>query len=218
MSLLTDLLSRISIGYGELSGKISIEYFDLIKVFIFALLIALYAVFTWKFYSYVSKKDLINLNLRKYNLTTHPLANKIMATFLYLIEYIIILPFLIFFWFAVLAILILALSENLGTFRILVISAAMVAAIRMLSYYKEDLSRDLAKMFPFTLLAIFILSPNFFDLNRVLTNIATIPTFLRSIVLFLILIVALEVVLRVIDLIINISTTQKEAALLNGEE
>jgi hypothetical protein len=204
------VIGAIVNAYNSLLAGIPSQYSDLVVVFVFALLIVIYSIFTWKFYRFLSKKDLISLNLIKYNHLKHPFLNKLWAIILYLIEYIIILPFLIFFWFGVLALLILVLSENLAINQVIIVSAAMVAAIRMLSYYEEDLSRDLAKMFPFTILAIFILNPNFFSLERILTNLVKIPEFVGSILFFLILIVVIEVILRIIDVIRNAFTSGRE--------
>ncbi len=117
-----------------------------------------------------------------------------------MIEYIIIMPALIFFWFSILALIILILSENLGIGQVLMVSAAMVATIRILSYYEEDLSRDIAKIFPFTILAIFILNPQLFSIERITTNLALVPDLFVKIIYFLILIVAIELLLRVLDL------------------
>ena len=204
MGFFTEIVQGFSTGYGEISNSVPVEYSQLFNVFIFAILISIYSVFTWKFYRYLSKKDLIGLNLQKYNKTRYPFLSKFFAGILYLVEYVIILPFLIFFWFAVLAFIILVLSEELAAIQVVVVSAAIVASIRMLSYYQEDLSKDLAKMFPFTVLAIFILNPSFFSLQRVLTNLTQIQGFFRSIILFLVLIIVVELLLRVIDLVINL--------------
>ena len=164
MSGVTEFFEGFIQGYSELFGMLSGEYFALVNVFIFAVLISLYAVFTWKFYRLLSKKDIISLNLSKYNGLEHPFLKKVAETALYMIEYVIIMPALIFFWFGVLALIILVLSESLEIGQVIIVSAAMVAAIRILAYYEEDLSKDMAKMFPFTILAIFILSPEFFSL------------------------------------------------------
>ena len=213
MGFFSEFAKGLSIGYSEITGTFSSEFTSLINVFIFAILIALYSVFTWKFYRYISKKDLIGLNLQQYNRTTHPFFNKLVAALFYLIEYLIILPFLIFFWFAILALIILVLSEELTASQVIIISAAIVGAIRMLAYYEEDLSKDLAKIFPFTILVIFIINPSFFSLDRVLENLRAIPTFLGNIVLFLVLIVGVELILRVIDLILNLFKSEEEAEI-----
>jgi len=210
MAFFSEFLQGLITGYKDLTLDLPLEYSSLVNVFIFAILISFYSIFTWKFYRFLSKKDLISLNLRQYNRTTHPFLNKFFATILYLIEYIVILPFLIFFWFAVLSLIILALSEELAANQIIIISAAIVASIRILAYYTEDLSRDLAKIFPFTILVIFTLSPGFFSLERIISNLATIPQFLTSILYFLILIVVIELVLRIIDSFLSLIRSNDE--------
>jgi hypothetical protein len=204
MGFYNEFIIGLGTTYNDLTGSLPITYLSLINVFIFAILIALYSVFTWKFYRFLSKKDLIELNLAKHNTSSHPGVKKFFAVIFYFIEYVIVLPFLIFFWFAVLALLILILSENQGINQVIVISAAMVAAIRILAYYTEDLSRDLAKIFPFTVLTIFLLNPEFFSLERILTNVTQVPQFLTNILYFLVLIIALELILRIIDVFMNL--------------
>lgn len=218
MGFFSEFVGGLSSGYHELTQSLPVEYSSLLNVFIFAILIALYSLFTWKFYRSLSKKDLLNLNLAQYNRTIHPFTNKFFAIILYLIEYIVILPFLIFFWFAVLSFIILILSEELMASQVIIVSAAMVGAIRILSYYEEDLSKDLAKIFPFTILAIFIVSPSFFSLERIISNLIEIPLFFKSIILFLALIIIIEIILRVIDMIINLFRSGGDEATSPVEE
>lgn len=201
MAIIDYATSLFSDGYGTLQSTIPSQYSPVVSLLIFSILIAIYSIFTWKFYRYLSKKNLIKLNLAKYNTSRHPVFSKIFGVMLYFLQYIIILPFLIFFWFGVLALIILLLSEELTINQVIVVSAAIVAAIRILAYYEEDLSKDLAKMFPFTVLAIFILSPGFFSLERVITNLSQIPTLITNIFYFLAFIIILEVTLRILDLI-----------------
>src|SRR3989344_5844242 len=154
-------------GYNNFLSLVPEKYQVLINLLVFSLLIAIYSIFTWHFYRNLSKKDILELNLSKYNRSSHPFLTKLFASLLNILEYIIILPFLIFFWFAILALIILMLSESQAAAQIVTIAAAIVASIRILAYYTEDLSRDLAKMFPFTILTISLLTPNFFSLDRV---------------------------------------------------
>ena len=74
---------------------------NFLTLFILVLIIVIYSIFIWKFYRFISKKNILQLNLNKYNKTEHPFLTKILAATFYFLEYIIILPFLIFFWFAV---------------------------------------------------------------------------------------------------------------------
>ena len=209
MGGVTEFFGGLVKGYSELFATLPEEYFALVNVFIFAVLISLYAVFTWKFYRLLSKKDIISLNLSKYNSLEHPFLKKVAETALYMIEYVIIMPALIFFWFGVLALIILVLSESLEIGQVIIVSAAMVAAIRILAYYEEDLSKDMAKMFPFTILAIFILSPEFFSLERITTNLTLIPELFSKIIYFLALIIMIEFLLRILDLGMRFAFSRK---------
>ena len=40
---------------------------------VFTVLIAIYAIFVWKFYRFLAKRDILGLNLRQYNRSNHPL-------------------------------------------------------------------------------------------------------------------------------------------------
>ena len=183
---------------------------NFISFFLLALLILIYAVFIWKFYRWISTKNLLELNLNKYNKSQHPTTAKMLAGFFYLLEYIIILPFLIFFWFLIFTVFLLVLTNGLPVGTLLIISATIIAAIRMTAYYNEDLSRDLAKLVPFTLLGVSIINPNFFDVGRIISQISEIPQFFSHIISYLIFIVALEIVLRIFEFAFSIFNLKEE--------
>lgn len=175
-----------------------------IKFFVISLLIVLYALFVWKFYRTVSKKDLIGLNLNKYNKSKHPLMTKVVASALFFIEYILITPFAIFLWFSVFTIFLMLLAESISLSLLLILSATTIAAIRMISYHNEDLSRDVAKLVPFTLLATSLLNPNFFSVERIIGHITEIPNVFGNVLIYLLFIVILELVLRLLDFVITL--------------
>lgn len=177
---------------------------NFINLFLLVLLVVIYAVFVWKFYRFVAKKNIIGLNLRKYSRAEHPFFAKLIASGLYLIEYIIILPFLIFFWFAIFTLFLIFLTENLEIGTLLIISATIIAAIRMTSYYNEDLSKEIAKLLPFMLLAISLLSPNFFNFERIFSHFSELPNFFGNIAYYLLFIIILEVILRFFDFIFSL--------------
>lgn len=143
----------------------------------------------------------MQLNLNQYNHSKYPVLEKILAVVLYVIEYLVILPFLVLFWFAILAIFLLLLSRAGSVEQILIISAAIIAAIRVTSYVSQDLSKDLAKILPFTVLAMFIISADLFDLDLLLSRIVEIPSLFTHIFTFIIFIFAIEFILRIIYLI-----------------
>jgi len=125
-----------------------------VNLFLLVIVVFIYAVFVWKIHKLVAKKNIIELNLRQYNKSEHPFFTKLIAGVLYFAEYILIVPFLTFFWFAVFATFITLLTEDIPSATILLISAVTVGAIRMTAYYRENLSRELAKLLPLNLLAV----------------------------------------------------------------
>ncbi len=194
---------------------------------ILVLLVVIYCIFIWKFYKFIAKKNILGLDLNRYNKSEHPFFTKLLAGAFYFVEYIIILPFLIFFWFVILTLFLMFLTE-LEIQTLLIISATIVAVIRMTAYYKEDLSRDVAKLFPFTLLAVSFLNPNFFNIERIFTHFSEIPNFFGNIVYYLIFIIIIEIILRAFDFIFSLfgleeieeikKTVEEEEGKEEGEE
>lgn len=195
--------------FNDIMNTLSGEGNLLFTLLFFTSVIVIYAVFVFYFYRYLAKKNIIGLNLSQYSESES--SQKIIATFFYIIEYLIILPILTFFWFAVFAILILVLAEGIGASTVLIISAAFVAAVRVTAYISEKLSQDLAKMIPFTLLAIAITKPNFFDVSALISRFAEIPALFSNIAYYLMFIVILELIMRFSELISNIVKTKQEA-------
>ncbi len=193
-----------------------------VNLFLLVLVVTLYSIFIWKFYRFVAKKNLIDLNLKKFNRMEKPFATKILAGVFYFIEYIIVLPFMIFFWFAIFTTFLLLLTEGLEVQTILIISAVIVGAIRMTSYYKEDLSKDLSKLLPLTLLGLSMTKPGFFNFERILGNFTEVPNFLGEIIIYLLFIIVLELILRVFEIIFSIFEVEpleiQEDASPSGKE
>jgi hypothetical protein len=163
---------------------------------IYIVIIAIYAFFVWKFYKLLARRDIFSLNLSKYSDSKNPESRKSFAILLYILEHFLVLPVIIFFWFGILAMLLLLLSGSQSVAQILIIAAAVVGATRLTSYMSEELSVDMAKMFPFTLLGVFLLNPNFFSFPELIGRIHSIPSFLEQIVLYIGVIFAIEIVIR----------------------
>ncbi|MFH1608273.1 MAG: hypothetical protein ABIA78_04015 [archaeon] len=179
-----------------------------INFLILVLIIVAYSIFVWKLYRFISKKNPLGLDLNKYNKTQQPSLSKITNATLYFAEYILILPFIIFGAFMCFTFFLVALSQSEEITKILVISATVIAAIRITAYYKESLSQELAKLLPFTLLAISVLNPNFFSethhLERIITQINQIPDSFDQVIYYLIFIIILEIILRLFDFIYSL--------------
>jgi len=174
----------------------------------FVLLIVLYAIIIWNGYRFISQKDLLNLGLSKYNKAANPLSERILAGFLYFIEYIIIIPFIIVLVLAFFMLFLIILSPNINTLQILLISSIIIAAIRMTSYYKEGLSQEISKILPLILLATLVINPAFISeskyFEKIVLNISQIPDILSQAGIYLLFIVILEAILRFFDFIFSI--------------
>ncbi len=176
----------------------------LITLLFFTALLVIYSVFIFYFYKFLAKKNLIELNLDKYNNTEHEGLTKFLAFLFYILEYLIILPIITLFWFAVLAIFLVVLSKTEQVSTILTIAAALVASVRITAYISEDLSRDLSKMIPLALIALFILEPNFFSIELLVGRLNQIPLVLYSIPYYLLFIISIELIVRLTDLIVSV--------------
>jgi len=182
--------------YNQFSGIIPGQYQVFYSVAVFTILLGLIAIFIWKFYRFFARRDILELNLSQYNKSEHPFWNKLIAVLFFFLEYILILPILTFFWFLFMAAFILILAKGLGTQQILLTAAAIVGAVRITAYFHEDLSKDMAKMFPFTILAIFLVNREGINIGEIIGKAFQVPSLFTHVLSYLIFLMALELVLR----------------------
>jgi len=190
-------------------NTISAETNIFLTLSFFTAVIVIYSVFVFYFYHFLARKNIIEFNLNQYNQYSNQLLVKVLAVIFYIVEYIVLLPVLTFFWFAILSILVLLLAEGMGVSTVLLISAALVTSARVASYLNEDLAKDLAKMLPFTLLAITITTTGFFDVSSLLSRIYEIPSLFSKIPYYLLFIVVIELVMRIVDFVHSLVQTTK---------
>ena len=165
---------------------------EFVNLTLLILLAFLYALFVWKLYEIMSAKNFLGKyfdNLARTN-------NSMSAKFIYFIEYIIISPFIIFIWFIAFAIFVLLLTDIQDITTILIGITIIICATRMSSYISRELAKEIAKVLPFTLLAIAITNPEFFNIERVFERIGEISSIFSSMWFYLLLIFLLEVFLR----------------------
>lgn len=202
--VISKISSGLSLAYSSFVSDLPNWAQNFLNLFLLVLVIVIYSIFIWKFYRFVAKKNIFEINLNKYNKFEHPLLAKFFAGLFYFLEYLIIMPFIIFFWFGIFTLFLIFLTEDLEVSSLLIISATIISAIRMTAYYKEDLSKDLAKLLPFTLLALTITKPGFFNFERILGNLSQIPTFLSDVLIYLGFIILLELILRIFEVIFSL--------------
>ena len=177
-------------------NSLSEEYRIIANLLIYTIFILIYSFFIWKFYRFLSNRDILELNLRQYNYSKHPQLEKIFAIGLYIIEFVVILPFLVFFWFTIFSLFLLILVESKNAQTIFLISTALIASIRITAYLNKELSKELAKILPFSILIIFIINHKFFESGNLFEKISQIPAIWNNILIFVIFIFAVELILR----------------------
>ena len=178
-----------------------------INLFLKTILVAIYVIFIWKLHIFISTKNILRLNLNKYNKNNHPILAKIIAGFLYLLEYVIILPILIFFWFLIFAILLMFIASGMEPGSIILLAAITIAVLRVVAYipkYGESASAETAKIIPFTLLAIGLTEPLFFNSEEIMARVSDIPQLFQGISPYIFFIVAIELILRSLTFIVSI--------------
>ncbi len=178
-NMTTNLLSRAieSIGFTDI----------ILPLFVYTIAIAMYAVFIWFFYRSVSKRDLFKRGV-----------GGIGKTISQVLKYFILFPILIFIWFGILTVLMFVLSKTQTTENILLVAVALIAAVRVMAYYRESLANDMAKILPLAILAIFLIEPTLLSIDLIFDRISQLPTLTIQLFNYLIFILILEFILRIL--------------------
>jgi len=179
-----------------------------IKETVFPLLVytaamVLYSVIIWHFYRFIATRDIVTLDMRKYENSNHPRIAKFLAANIFAIKFLIVFPLVTFFTFAGFSVLLFFLSQSANTQTILLTSITLVSAIRATAYYSEDLSKDLAKMIPLALLGVFVLDPSFFSIDLAIKRVLQLPYLIPVFATYLSFTVILEVMLKIFHFVFN---------------
>lgn len=162
---------------------------------VFVIGVAIYSIFVYKFYRFLARKKILTLNINEYD--THPGLKK----FLHGIEVIFLFPFVVFFWFFVMTLLMTLISFGQSIESIIYISVAYVSAVRIGAYYSEDLSKDMAKLIPFALLALFLIDASIMTWINPLDLISQLFTMWETLAYYLVFVILLELALRILTAI-----------------
>ena len=159
--------------------------------------IAAYSGFVFMFYRLLAKRDLLTLDLKRYEDSMTGRIRVFFRSLLFVAQYVLLIPILIGFWTVVMATILTLLSDSSDHSRNAMIATSVVGAVRILAYWTEDLSRDVAKMLPFAVLGVFLVgstSVNFSEFEALYSNLPELAdAYLNSLILLSIL----ETVLRV---------------------
>lgn len=171
---------------------------------VFVLGMAVYSVFIFNFYRFLGRKNIFELDLAKYEKSRFQFLRMFLHLVFYIIKYLVVFPFVAFAWFIILTVFLTFLAKEQPIERILLVSMAVLSAIRITSYYNEDLSRDLAKILPFALLGVFIIDLSYFSLPGSVQALQQAVAQWESIAYYLIFVIGLEVVLRITSPVLSL--------------
>lgn len=193
---------KLNYFYNQLSSFLPEHYLKLL-MFVFGMLI--YSIFIWHSYKKLARRDIFKIDLKKYDLSeaSHKTLKKVWSVLLYILKYGVLFPFYVILWFFMFSIFLFLLGTGISAQNVIFISISYIATTRIASYYKEDLSNDLAKLLPFSLLAILITNPSFFSIDMVLQRFSQLTAFGSKIFEFLVFIVFLEWIIRFFYVIKN---------------
>ena len=192
--------------------------FDLLSpVAIYILGMAVYAVFVFKYYRFVAARDMFAVDLSKYAASRFRWMRIFLHIVMYVAKYLVLFPFFAFFWFAILTLILTFLSKDRSFPDVLLMALVTISAIRVTAYYNEDLSRDLAKILPFAVLAIFLIDTSFFAISESLDMLKDTPDHAENILYYLLFLIAMEFVLRLAKAIVTFLVAVK-GRLLGGRD
>ncbi len=137
------------------------------KFLLFVIGIAVYSLFVWHFYRFLSRRDLFPKFFYKLSVRREKKPS-IAAIAGFSAFYIVAFPAIIFVWFTVLSFFIFLIAKDMPFFVAIFVSMAIIATVRILSYYREDAAKEVAKMIPYAILSFLLTSaaiyadPHFF--------------------------------------------------------
>lgn len=179
--------------FNQLSAEGARVVLEPLIVFVVGMVV--YSVFIFKFYSFISRRDLFKINRE----SRHSKLEKLS----YALQYIFLFPIVAFLWFLVISVLLSMLSTVLTIGNIFMISMALLATIRITAYAHQDLSSDIAKMIPFALLGVFLLDITSFSTSSIFHVIEQLPSTTLTLVYYFIFIFTLEILLKLLLAIKN---------------
>lgn len=172
-------------------------------LFLFTIAIVIYSMFIFKFYGYLAKRDVLDIEEENADAAIYSLFGKIGEITSHTFQKLVLIPIMVCFWFVVLAALLLLLSRGHTPQTLMLTALAVVASTRITSYYNEDLSRDLAKLIPFTLLAIFLFDLNYFSVDSSIALARQVPDYYVQFLHYLVFVVLLEFALRIFEFFVK---------------
>ena len=177
---------------GNFAAAIGPNFLNLI---LYTIGMAVYAIFIWHFYKFIGRRDIFKWDTEKFARASG--FGRLGQAGLYFAKYLVAYPVLVFVWFGVFSTFMFVLGQNIDTQHVLLISFALVTSIRVMAYYSEELSYDVAKLVPLALLGVYIVQPAFLNIDAT-ARVFDLASFVGDILKFTAFSVAAEWFLRIV--------------------
>ncbi|MEM4181966.1 MAG: hypothetical protein QXX68_02315 [Candidatus Pacearchaeota archaeon] len=160
--------------------------------------ITIYSIFVYYTCKIFSRKNLLDFNFMK-RASQNSTELSFLGFFLYVVEYLVIVPVFVFLWFGFYSAFVFLMAKNFSVDQVLMISAALVASIRATSFFKERISQDLATIFPLTFLFFVLSGEQTIELSFFIQKFSEISSLFNNIIIYLLFIFSVEMIFRIID-------------------
>ena len=164
----------------------------------FAAAVAVYGILIFNFYRIMSRRFVFVGTFENLKASEKWWA-RIAYYLIYIARYLFVFPLLVYVWFLLLVMMVALLHSDKEPDELLLITMAVLTAVRVTSYYNEGLSGDIAKILPYGLMGVFLVSFGSFDLDAYIDLLNRIRLESHIAFYYLVFIVIQELVLRITE-------------------
>tara|TARA_B100002019_G_C21038858_1_gene483441 strand:- start:20 stop:673 length:654 start_codon:yes stop_codon:yes gene_type:complete len=129
---------------------------EMAKTAVIIIGIVVYSGLVFRFYRLLARRTMISIDTTTDKKGLNGWISRQNKRLIFIILYVLLTPTLIGFWALVLSAILVVLNGGQELSSVAELAVAVVGAIRITSYFSENLAQDLSKMLPFAVLGVFL--------------------------------------------------------------
>ena len=129
---------------------------EMAKTAVIIIGIVVYSGLVFRFYRLLARRTMISIDTTTDKKGLTGWISRQNKRLIFIILYVLLTPTLIGFWALVLSAILVVLNGGQELSSVAELAVAVVGAIRITSYFSENLAQDLSKMLPFAVLGVFL--------------------------------------------------------------
>ena len=142
--------------FDEVYGITSSQVDEMAKTAVIIVAIVMYSGLVFRFYRLLARRTMISIDITTDKEGFIGWLSRQNKRLIFIILYVVLTPTLIGFWALVLSAILVILNGGQQLSSVAELAVAVVGAIRITSYFSENLAQDLSKMLPFAVLGVFL--------------------------------------------------------------